>query len=171
MRQVALDTETTGFGPNEHRIVEIGSGEIVDRAITGRTFHSRINPQREVDEDAKRVHSYTWEMLKDSPLFADIYDELISFVRGAQLVIHNARFDLGFLDSELQRLGHKNFLTKAQCTVADTLKMAKRRHLKPRTLDALCDRYGIDRSHRKLHDALKDARLLAQVYLAMTKGE
>ena len=172
MRQIALDTETTGLKPEEgHRIVEVACVEIVGRSITERSFQTTINPQREVDEDARKIHGYTWEMLKDSPLFADIYDELISFVQGAQILIHNARFDLGFLDSELQRLGRKNFLTEAQCTVADTLKMAKRRHLQPRTLDALCDRYGIDRSHRKLHDALKDARLLAQIYLAMTKGE
>ena len=172
MRQIALDTETTGLDPKEgHRIVEVACVEIVGRSITERSFQTTINPQRKVDEGARKIHGYTWGMLQDSPLFEDICDELISFVRGAQILIHNAKFDLKFLDSELQRLDRKNFLTEAQCTVADTLKMAKRRHLRPRTLDALCDRYGINRRHRKLHGALKDARLLAQVYLAMTKGK
>ena len=172
MRQIALDTETTGRGSEaEHRILEIGCVEIVDRAITGRNFHSKINPQREVPEGVREIHGYTWEMLKDSPLFADICDEFISFVQGAEIVIQNASFDLRFLDGELQRLNRKDFITEAQCTVVDTLRMAQRRHPKPNTLNALCDRYGIDRSHRQLHGALKDAKLLAQVYLAMTKGE
>ena len=170
MRRIALDTETTGLKPEEgHRIVEVACVEIVGRAITERSFHTTINPQREVDEDARRVHGYTWEMLKDSPSFEDICDELISFVRGAQILIHNAQFDLGFLDSELRLLDRKNFLSETQCNVVDTKRMAQKRHPKPNTLDALCDRYGIDRSHRKLHGALKDAKLLAQVYLAMTK--
>ena len=172
MRQIALDTETTGkWLTPEHRIVEIGCVEIVDRIITGHNFHSKINPQREVPEDAREIHGHTWEMLKDSPLFVDICDELISFVRGAEIVIHNAPFDLGFLNRELQRLNRKDFITETQCTVVDTKRMAQKRHPKPNTLDALCDRYGIDRSHRKLHGALKDAKLLAQVYLAMTNDQ
>ena len=172
MRQIALDTETTGkWLTPEHRIVEIGCVEIVDRIITGHNFQSKINPQREVPEDAREIHGYTWEMLKDSPLFADICDELISFVRGTEIVIHNAPFDLGFLNRELQRLNRKDFITETQCTVVDTKRMAQKRHPKPNTLDALCDRYGIDRSHRKLHGALKDAKLLAQVYLAMTTDQ
>ncbi len=172
MRQIALDTETTGLDPQEgHRILEVACVEIVGRTITERSFHTTINPQRKVDRDATKIHGYTWKMLKDSPLFADICDELISFVRGAQILIHNARFDLSFLDSELQLLNRKKFIAEARCTVADTLKMAKRRHLQPRTLDALCRRYGIDNSHRKLHGALTDAHLLAQVYLAMTRGQ
>ena len=172
MRQIALDTETTGFGPNVHRIAEIGCVEIVDRSITGRNFRSKINPQREVHESARRLHGYTWETLKDSPLFADICDDFISFVRGAEIVIQNASFDLLFLDSELQRLGRENFTAEAQCTVVDTLRMAEKSHSRGEdSLDALCDRYGIDRSHRQLHGALKDAKLLAQVYLAMTSDQ
>ncbi len=172
MRQIALDTETTGFGPSKHRIVEIGCVEIVDRTITGRNFHSKINPQCEVHEGATATHGYTWEMLKDSPLFADICDEFISFVQGAQILIQNVPFDLPFLDSELQRLGCGNFTAEAQCTVVDTLRMAEKRH--PRgenSLNALCNHYGIDNSHRKFHGALKDAKLLAQVYLAMTSDQ
>ena len=172
MRQIALDTETTGFGANEHRIIEVGCVEIVDRTITGRNFHSKINPQREVHEGATATHGYTWEMLKDSPLFADICDEFISFVQGAQILIHNAPFDLEFLDSELQRMGRKNFTAEAQCTVVDTVETARKLHYgEPNNLDALCDRYGIDRSHCESHDALKDAKLLAQVYLAMTNDQ
>ena len=172
MRQIALDTETTGgWSATKHRILEIGCVEIVDRTITGRNFHSKINPQREVDEDARHVHGYTWDMLKDSPLFADICDEFISFVRGAEIVIQNASFDLRFLNGELQRLNRKDFIIEAQCTVVDTLRMAEKRHFQPRKLNDLCDRYGIDRSHRKLHGALKDAKLLAQVYLAMTDDQ
>ena len=172
MRQIALDTETTGLGSNAHRIAEIGCVEIVDRVITERNFHSKINPQREVHGSARRVHGYTWEALKNSPLFADICDDFISFVRGAEIVIQNASFDLPFLDSELQRLGCGNFTAEAQCTVVDTLRMAEKRHPKgENSLDALCDRYGIDRSHRQLHSALKDAKLLAQVYLAMTNDQ
>ena len=172
MRQIALDTETTGgWSAAKHRILEIGCVEIIDRTITGRNFHSKINPQREVDEDAKQIHGYTWEMLKDSPLFADICDEFISFVRGAEIVIQNASFDLRFLNGELQRLNRKDFIIEAQCTVVDTLRMAEKRHFQPRKLNDLCDRYGIDRSHRKLHGALKDAKLLAQVYLAMTDDQ
>ena len=170
MRQIALDTETTGFGPKEHRIVDIACVEIVDRVITGRNFHSKINPQREVDEGAREVHGYTWEMLKDSPLFADIYDELISFVRGAEILIHQVSFDLPFLDSELHRLGCKNFTAEGQCTVVDTVRMAEKLHPRGENkLDDLCNRYGIDNNDRQLHDALTDAHLLAQVYLAMTK--
>ena len=173
MRQIALDTETTGgWSAAKHRIVEIGCVEIIDRTITRRNFHSKINPQREIDEDAKQIHGYTWEMLKDSPLFADICDEFISFVRGAEIVIQNASFDLGFLNGELQRLNRKDFITEAQCTVVDTLRIARKlHHGEPNDLDTLCDRYGIDRSHRQLHGALKDAKLLAQVYLAMTNDQ
>ena len=125
MRQIALDTETTGkCSAAKYRIVEIGCVEIVNRTITGRNFHSKINPQREVDEDARQLHGYTWEMLKDSPLFADICDELIYFVQGAEIVIQNALFDLRFLNEELQRLNRKDFITEAQCTVVNTLGMA-----------------------------------------------
>ena len=172
MRQIALDTETTGgWSAAKHRIVEVGCVEIVDRTITGRNFHSKINPQREVHEGATATHGYTWEMLKDSPLFADICDKLISFVRGAEILIHRVPFDLPFLDNELQRLGRKNFTAEAQCTVVDTVGAARKLHSEENSLDALCDRYGIDRSHRQLHGALKDAKLLAQVYLAMTSDQ
>ena len=173
MRQIALDTETTGkWLTAQHRIVEIGCVEIVGRTITGHNFHSKINPQREVPEGVREIHGYTWEMLKDSPLFADICDEFISFVQGAEIVIQNASFDLRFLDRELQRLNRKDFITETQCAVVDTVRMARKlHHGEPNDLDTLCDRYGIDRSHRKLHGALKDAKLLAQVYLAMTNDQ
>ena len=170
MRQIALDTETTGFGAEVgHRIVEIACVEIIDRGITGQTFHTTLNPEREVEEGAREVHGYTWDKLKDSPLFADIYDEFISFVRGSEVLIHNAPFDLGFLNSELKRLGRGTFKAEAECAIVDTLEIAKELHEdQSNTLDALSDRYRIDRSHRTLHGALIDAELLARVYLAMT---
>ena len=170
MRQIALDTETTGFGAETgHRIIEIACVEIIDRGITERTFHTTLNPEREVEEGAREVHGYTWDKLKGSPLFANIYDEFISFVRGSEVLIHNAPFDLGFLDAELKRLGRGTFKADAQCTIVDTLEIARELHEdQSNTLDALSDHYDIDRSHRTLHGALIDAELLARVYLAMT---
>ena len=165
-----MDTETTGFrAETGHRIVEIACVEIIDRGITGQTFQTTLNPEREADEGAREVHGYIWDDLKDSPLFADIYDEFISFVRGSEVLIHNAPFDLGFLNSELKRLGRGTFKADAQCTIVDTLEIARELHEdQSNTLDALSDRYQIDRSHRQLHSALIDAELLARVYLAMT---
>ena len=173
MRQIALDTETTGLEVQAgNRIVEIACVEIIDRDITEQTFCTTINPEREVEEGAAKIHGYTWDKLKDSPRFADIYDEFISFVRGSEVLIHNAPFDLGFLDAELKRLGRGNFKAEAECTIVDTLEIAKELHKgQSNNLDALSDRYRIDRSHRTLHGALIDAELLAQVYLAMTGGQ
>ena len=170
MRQIALDTETTGFSPREDRIVEIGCIEIVDRNISRQAFHTKLNPEREVPEGARRVHGYTWEMLKDSPLFADVCDDFLAFIEGNEVLIHNASFDLSFLDAELKRLNRGTFVEETQCTIVDTLALAREMRIpsSSHSLDDLCDYYQIDRSHRKLHDALSDAGLLAQLYLAMT---
>ena len=171
MRQIALDTETTGLGPvTEDRILEIGCVEIIDRTISGQFYHTTINPEREVDKDAQRVHGYTWDKLKGSPLFADIYDDVLSFVRGDEVLIHNAPFDLGFLDAELRRMNKLTFEQESGCTVVDTLPIARKKHLGLRNgLDDLRDRYQIEHS-RELHRALEDAELLAKVYLMMTSG-
>jgi len=173
MRQIVLDTETTGLDPAQgHRIIEIGCVEIVDRRITGNRFHRYLNPEREIEEGAVRVHGITLEELRDKPRFADIAAEFLDFVRGAELVIHNAEFDVGFLDHELARLGDGWGRIADHCRVLDTLKMARERHPGQRnSLDALCRRYGIDASRRELHGALLDAELLAEVYLAMTGGQ
>ena len=173
MRQIVLDTETTGLEFKEgDRILEIGCVEIIDRMITKRTFYSTLNPEREVSEGAKQKHGYTWKRLKDSPLFIDIYDELVSFIQGDELVIHNAPFDLGFLDAELKRIQRPTFIKETESNVVDTLEITRAQHRgQANTLDALCDRYGIDRAQRTLHGALLDAALLAQVYLAMTRGQ
>ena len=170
MRQIALDTETTGFGPEWHRIVEIGCVEIVDRNISGQTFYTKLNPEREVPEEARQVHGYTWEMLKGSPLFADVCDDFLAFVKGNEVLIHKASFDLSFLDAELKRLNRGTFIEETQCTIVDTLALAReiRGTSSSNSLNDLCDHYQIDRSHRKLHGALLDADLLAQLYLAMT---
>ena len=173
MRQIALDTETTGLEVKDgHRILEIGCVEIIDRSIGEQTFYSKVNPKREVEEGARRVHGYTWEMLKGSPLFGDICDEFLEFVQGSEVLMHNAPFDLGFLDAELARLNRGTFVEETGCTVVDTLEFAKTVHVgSSYALNALSDYYQIDRSHRKLHGALIDADLLAQVYLAMTSGQ
>ena len=173
MRQIALDTETTGLEVLEgHRILEIACIEIIDRKITEQKFYAKINPKREVDEEARKVHGYTWDMLKDSPLFGAIHKELLAFVKDSEVLIHNAPFDLGFLDAEFARLELKTFIQESGCNIIDTLAIAKEMHPgQSNTLDALCDRYRIDRSHREQHDALKDGILLAQVYLAMTSGQ
>ncbi len=173
MRQIVLDTETTGLDPAQgHRIIEIGCVEIVDRRITGNRFHRYLNPEREIEEGAVRVHGITLEELRDKPRFADVAAELLDFVRGAELVIHNAEFDVGFLDHELARLGDGWGRIADHCRVLDTLKLAREMHPGQRnSLDALCRRYGIDASRRELHGALLDAELLAEVYLAMTGGQ
>jgi DNA polymerase-3 subunit epsilon len=177
MRQIVLDTETTGLEPSEgHRIIEIGCVEVIDRRLTGKTFHQYINPERVVDDGAIEVHGITNEFLADKPLFEAIYDEFIRFVDGAELVIHNAPFDVGFINHEFSLLenkfGQRIELLENHCTILDTLKMAREAHPgQKNTLDALCKRYSIDNSNRQLHGALLDSEILADVYLAMTGGQ
>ncbi|MDT8428583.1 MAG: DNA polymerase III subunit epsilon [Pseudomonadales bacterium] len=173
MRQIVLDTETTGLDPLQgHRIVEIGCVEIVNRKLTGRHLHIYLNPEREVDEAAFEIHGLSNEFLQDKSLFAQVAREFIEFINGAELIIHNAPFDVGFLDNELQRLqaGYKNIADYA--SIIDTLSMARKKHPGQRNnLDALCKRYGVDNSQRDLHGALLDAEILADVYLLMTGGQ
>lgn len=170
VRQVVLDTETTGIGEG-HRIIEIGCLELIDRKLTGRQFHQYINPQRLVDPEAMAVHGITDEFLSDKPLFSAIAQDFIEFISGAQLVIHNAPFDVGFMDREFALIpGFPK--TRDICTVLDTLVLARGIHPGQRnSLDALCRRYGIDNSHRELHGALLDSEILAEVYLFMTGGQ
>jgi DNA polymerase-3 subunit epsilon len=172
MRQIVLDTETTGLNPRTgDRIIEVGCVEIVNRKLTGNNFHRYINPERDSDEAALAVHGLTTEFLSDKPKFAEIVEELREFVQGAEVIIHNAPFDLGFLNHEFQRLGLPPF-TSCCSGVIDTLVQAKELHPgKRNSLDALCDRYEISNAHRKLHGALLDSELLADVYLAMTRGQ
>lgn len=173
MRQVVLDTETTGLSTADgHRIIEIGCVEIVNRRLTQNRFHHYIRPEREIDAGATEVHGISNEMLADKPLFAELADDFLSFVNGSELIIHNAPFDIGFLDYELSLLGRSLAPMAERCQVLDTLKMARFEHPGQRnTLDALCKRYGVDNSRRDLHGALLDAELLADVYLAMTGGQ
>lgn len=173
MREVVLDTETTGIEHKEgHRIIEIGCVEVIDRRLTGRHYHVYINPQREIDEGAQAVHGISLEFLADKPVFADIADDFMNFITGSRLVIHNAAFDVGFLDSELTRLNRGHGLIADHCSVLDTLAMAREKHPGQRnSLDALCKRYGVDNSNRELHGALLDSEILADVYLAMTGGQ
>lgn len=172
MKQVVLDTETTGLSVEDgHRIIEIGCLEVVNRRITGNTLHFYVNPERDIDEGAVAVHGISADMLQDKPRFAEVADEILRFVDGAEVIIHNAPFDVGFLDAELARLGRGRF-REACAGVLDTLAMARELHPgKRNSLDALCDRYGVSNAHRKLHGALLDAELLADVYLAMTRGQ
>ncbi len=173
MRQIVLDTETTGLHVEEgHRIIEIGCLEMIDRKITGNQFHYYINPEREVEADALSVHGVNNAFLKDKPLFNTIAKEFIDFIMGAELVIHNAPFDLSFLNNELM-LSRQGFKPLTEyCAVIDTLQIARQLHVGQRnSLDALCKRYSIDNSKRDLHGALLDAHLLMQVYLAMTGGQ
>jgi len=172
MRQIVLDTETTGLNPRTgDRIVEIGCVEIFDRKLTGNNYHRYINPERDSDEGALAVHGLTTEFLSDKPKFREIAEELRDFVQGAEIIIHNAPFDLGFLNHEFQRIGMPPFVEHCG-NVIDTLVQAKELHPgKRNSLDALCDRYGISNAHRKLHGALLDSELLADVYLAMTRGQ
>jgi DNA polymerase-3 subunit epsilon len=172
MRQIVLDTETTGLNPRTgDRVIEIGCVELVNRTLTGNNFHRYINPERESDEAALAVHGLTTEFLSDKPKFHEIVDELRAYIDGAEIIIHNAPFDLGFLNHEFQRLGLPSFVS--HCSgVIDTLVNAKEMHPgKRNSLDALCDRYGVSNAHRKLHGALLDSELLADVYLAMTRGQ
>ncbi|NNF17361.1 MAG: DNA polymerase III subunit epsilon [Gammaproteobacteria bacterium] len=173
MRQVVLDTETTGLDPARgHRVIEIGCVEYVNRRATGATYHTYLNPEREIEEGAIAVHGISNDFVADKPLFKDIVEQFLEFVDGAELIIHNAPFDIGFLDMELKRL-KKQFATMAiRCQVLDTLEMARERHPGQRnSLDALCKRYEIDNSSRVLHGALLDAQILGDVYLAMTGGQ
>ena len=173
MRQIVLDTETTGLEYSQgHRIIEIGCVELLDRRLTGRHFHQYINPGRPVDEGAVEVHGITSEFLADKPAFAQIVDEFLAFVSGAELVIHNAPFDLGFLDNELALLGPGYGRIADHCTHTDSLALARARHPgQKNNLDALCKRYFVDNSQRDLHGALLDAEILADVYLHMTGGQ
>jgi len=171
-RQIILDTETTGLDPAQgHRIIEIAGVELVNRRLTGNHFHRYINPERDSEEAALQVHGLTTEFLKDKPKFKEIAAELIEYISGAELVIHNAPFDVAFLNAELSRLKIKP-VTEHCAGVLDTLRLAKDTHPgKRNSLDALCDRYQIDNSARTLHGALLDAQLLAEVYLSMTRGQ
>jgi DNA polymerase III subunit epsilon len=173
MRQIVLDTETTGLEPElNHRIIEIGCVELVNRRTTGRTFHRYLNPERDIDEGALAVHGISRAELDGQPRFAEIVEELLLFVSGAELVIHNAAFDVAFLDAELARIAGEPRQIAAACQVLDTLALARELHPGQRnSLDALCKRYSIDNSARELHGALLDARILADVYLAMTGGQ
>lgn len=172
MRQVVLDTETTGLETSkDHRILEIGCVELFNRQPTGRTLHLYINPEREIDKDALDVHGITLDFLADKPTFPEIVDQFMTFINGAELVIHNAPFDVGFLNHELKRMGHVNQVEDVS-TVLDTLVLAKEKYPGSRiSLDALCRRLGVDNSQRDLHGALLDAQLLADVYLLMTGGQ
>ena len=172
MRQIALDTETTGINTSDgHRIIEIGCIEMENRRITGKEFHCYINPEREIDEGATRVHGLTYEKLKNEPLFKDIKSDFMNFISDSELIIHNADFDVGFLNYELSLVKSSNVI-EDKALILDTLKMARNMHPgKKNSLDALCNRYEIDRSMRQVHGALIDADLLAKVYLAMTGGQ
>ncbi|MBA1246758.1 DNA polymerase III subunit epsilon [Pseudomonas luteola] len=175
MRSVVLDTETTGMPVTDgHRIIEIGGVEVIGRRLTGRHFHVYLNPDREIDEGAIAVHGITSEFLADKPRFRDIAEEFFEFIKGAELIIHNAAFDIGFINNEFRLLGDRPEWAEItdHCTVLDTLMMARGRHPGQRnSLDALCKRYGVDNSNRELHGALLDSEILADVYLAMTGGQ
>lgn len=173
MRQIALDTETTGLDPREgHRLIEIGCVELVDRRPSGNHFHYYLQPDRAIDAEAVEVHGITNEFLADKPRFAEIAESFLDYIRGAELIIHNAAFDVGFLDHELRLWRAQGPRIADLCVVTDTLSLARRLHPGQRnSLDALCKRYGVDNSQRKLHGALLDAEILADVYLAMTSGQ
>ncbi|WP_226647513.1 DNA polymerase III subunit epsilon [Microbulbifer variabilis] len=174
MRQVVLDTETTGLDPKSgHRIIEIGCVELENRKLTGRHYHQYINPQRQVEDGAIEVHGITNEFLADKPIFAQIADDFMAFCEGAELVIHNAPFDVGFINAELKLLGSPRWQNvNAHCSVLDTLALAREKHPgQKNNLDALCKRYFVDNSQRDLHGALLDAEILADVYLLMTGGQ
>lgn len=177
VRQVVLDTETTGMNMTGqpqigHNIIEIGAVEVINRRLTGRTFHVYIKPPRKVDEEAIRVHGITNEFLQDKPVFAEIADDFLAFIKGAELIIHNAPFDVAFMDQEFSYLKNPPPKTAEMCTVTDSLQLARKMYPgKRNNLDALCDRLGIDNSKRVLHGALLDAEILADVFLMMTGGQ
>lgn len=172
-RQIVLDTETTGLNPEEgHRIIEIGCIELIDRQITDNRFHIYLNPEREIDEGALEVHGINNKFLADKPHFKDIAQDFLNFIKESEVIIHNAPFDVGFLDHELTLIRENHKLLESFCTVVDTLTLARNKHPGQRnSLDALCKRYNIDNSHRELHGALLDAEILADVYLKMTGGQ
>jgi DNA polymerase-3 subunit epsilon len=172
MRWVILDTETTGLDPEDgHRIIEIGAIEVMNRGITGRDFHYYLNPDRDSDAGALEVHGLTTEFLQDKPRFKDVVDEFLAFIKDAELIIHNAPFDVKFLNAELAKVGH-NKVTTYSAAVTDSLVHAKTLYPgKRNSLDALCERHGVSNAHRTLHGALLDSRLLAEVWLAMTRGQ
>jgi DNA polymerase-3 subunit epsilon len=172
MRQIVLDTETTGRSKSENRIIEIGAIEMIDRVQTGKHYHVYLNPQQAVEQGALAVHGLTNAFLADKPLFADVVEALMAFIDGAELIIHNAPFDVGFIEAELARVGHAIQRLEDCCTIIDTLPMARQKHPGQRnSLDALCKRYEVDNSDRALHGALLDSHLLALVYLRMTGGQ
>ena len=173
MRQIVLDTETTGLEPEQgHRIIEIGCVELVDRRLTGNNFHQYLQPDREIDDAAVEVHGITTEFLADKPRFEDVVEDFIGYLASAELIIHNAPFDVGFINAELKRLDPESEILESFCTVTDTLVMARKMHPGQRnSLDALCKRYEIDNSQRQLHGALLDSEILADVYLTMTGGQ
>ena len=173
MRQIVLDTETTGLdAKNGHRIIEIGCVEMINRRLTGNHFHYYINPEREIDEGAQEVHGISLEFLQDKPKFNEIVEEFLSYVDGAELIIHNASFDVGFINAELGLLEHKTRDIATICTITDSLLLARDKHPGQRNnLDALCKRYEIDNFNRELHGALLDSEILAEVYLRMTGGQ
>ena len=171
-RQIVLDTETTGINARlGDRVIEIGCVELLSRNVTDRHFHTYVDPQREVDEGASKIHGLTREFLSDKPKFGDVAKEFVDYIQGAELIIHNADFDVEFLDQELALAGFKK-LSDYSPSIVDTLAMARELHPgKRNSLDALCERYAVNNAHRTLHGALLDARLLAEVYLALTRGQ
>jgi len=172
IRQIILDTETTGLEADSHRVIEIGCIEIVNRRPTGNRYHQYLNPDREVDAGAVAVHGLSTKFLADKPRFNDIVDDLLSFLKGAELIIHNASFDVGFLNAEFRRSGENYGQVSDHCGVLDTLSLARKLHPgQKNSLDALCKRYDVDNSHRDLHGALLDAEILLDVYLRMTGGQ
>ncbi len=172
-RQIVLDTETTGLNPEEgHRIIEIGCVELINRRLTGQHFHVYLNPDRMIDEGAIEVHGISNDFLADKPHFEDIVEDFVNYIRDAELIIHNAPFDVGFINHELSLLKNGSGSIENYSTILDTLEYARKKHPGQRnSLDALCKRYGIDNSHRDLHGALLDAEILADVYLLMTGGQ
>tara|TARA_R110001592_G_scaffold138511_4_gene357677 strand:- start:67057 stop:67782 length:726 start_codon:yes stop_codon:yes gene_type:complete len=173
VRQIILDTETTGINPQlGHRIIEIGCVEMIDRKLTGKHFHVYINPQRIVEDEAITIHGITNEFLADKPVFQAIAEEFYQYIKGAELVIHNAPFDVGFINNEFSLLKPKIPPVEAYCEILDTLGIARKKHPgQKNSLDALCKRYGINNSHRELHGALLDAEILADVYLLLSGGQ
>ncbi|MEM8843718.1 MAG: DNA polymerase III subunit epsilon [Pseudomonadota bacterium] len=173
MRQIVLDTETTGLDVADgHRVIEIGAVEIINRLVTDHYYHQYLNPEREIDAGAEEVHGISTEFLADKPKFIDVHEDFLEFVGDSELIIHNAPFDIGFLNHELNCIEHKVKDLRDICSVIDTLSDARKLHPGQRnSLDALCKRYEIDNSHRELHGALLDAQILADVYLAMTGGQ
>jgi DNA polymerase-3 subunit epsilon len=173
VRQIVLDTETTGLEPDMgHRVIEIGAVELVNRKLTGRHFHKYINPERSIDDGALEVHGITREFLADKPVFEDVVGELIDFIKGGDLIIHNAPFDVSFLNYEFNLLQSRPAPVESICTITDSLAVARHKHPgQKNNLDALCRRYAVDNSQRQLHGALLDAEILADVYLLMTGGQ